>query len=107
MAFSNEAFKNRRYGIATGGWYPLDLLLHTDLVSCEKHLPPSYNLGFRLKRTSSDFVLLQPDANKKKYDIELRNIHICIERRENQVYRIYIYILAAFKSDVFYEGKIE
>ena len=92
MAFSNEAFKNRRYGIATGGWYPLDLLLHTDLVSCEKHLPPSYNLGFRLKRTSSDFVLLQPDANKKKYDIELRNIHICIERRENQVYRIYIYI---------------
>ena len=78
----NKACKERRVGIATGGWKEFDILLHHDVITSIRNLPPGYRMEFTITRTSDAFLFVQPEANKDIYKIELRRVHLRMERRE-------------------------
>ena len=78
----NQACLDRRDGISGGGWREFDLLLHHDVVTSIRNLPPGFRMEFTFNRTSDDFLFIQPKTNKDKYTLELRRVHIKMERRE-------------------------
>ena len=78
----NQACLDRRAGINTGDWREFDLLLHHDTLTSIRSLPPGYRMEFTFNRTDNKFLFLQPKTNTDVYTIELRRVHIKMERRE-------------------------
>lgn len=76
----NSALDARRVGIKSGAWQEMDCLMHSDIITSQKHLPPGYTLEFKMTPMSNDFVIIQPESNKNKYEIELQDVHLVIER---------------------------
>lgn len=78
----NQACLDRREGIATGAWREFDLLLHHDVITTIRNLPPGFRIEFTITRTSDNFLFVQPETNTNTYTIELRRVHLKMERRE-------------------------
>ena len=78
----NQACLDRRSGISGGDWKEFDLLLHHDVLTSIRNLPPGYRMEFTFNRTDDKFLFLQPKTNTDQYTIELRRVHIKMERRE-------------------------
>ena len=76
----NSALDKRRKIIADGEWEEINILMHSDIITCDKPLPPGYTLEFKMTRMNDSFVFLQPTANDNNYKIELQDIHLVIER---------------------------
>ena len=76
----NSALKARRVGIMTGRWEEFDVLMHSDVITAEKPLPPGYTIEFKMTRMSNEFLLIQPKTNQNKYEVELQDVHLVIER---------------------------
>ena len=58
----------------------MDCLMHSDVITSQKHLPPGYILEFKMTPMSNDFVIIKPTTNNNKYEIELQDVHLVIER---------------------------
>ena len=78
----SQSLVNRREGIADGAWKEFHLLLHHDVITSIRQLPPGYRVEFSMDRTSDEFIFLQPTSNTDNYTMELRRVHLQMERTE-------------------------
>ena len=78
----NEACAKRKIGANTGQWKEFNLLLHHDVITSIRNLPPGYRIEFILERTEDSFLFLREETNTNVYTIEMRKTHLKMERRE-------------------------
>ena len=76
----NQGYVDRRKGLHLGGWQEFNIMLPSDIVTCQRYLPPSYVVEVVLHRMSDDFLLICGDGNENNYKIELDNIHLTVDR---------------------------
>ena len=65
----NPALVERRKGVL-GSWDEFDIMLHSDIVTAHKHLPPGYRLAFKLTRMKDDFIIMKPTAGTCEVEVE-------------------------------------
>ena len=76
MANDNVGWKKRRLMFASGAWVDFCEILHVDLTTLKKYLPPNVRIRVTLHRNSDDFCLLIPSDETKKYEIQMDELHM-------------------------------
>ena len=77
----NQGYVDRRAGLKLGGWQEFNIMLPSDIVTCQRYLPPSYVVEVILHRMTDDFLIICGEGNTEtEYKIELDNIHLTVDR---------------------------
>lgn len=76
MSNDNVGWKNRRLMFISGSWVDFNEILHVDLTTAKRYLPPNTRIKVILHRNPDDFCLLMDKATTKKYEIQLDELHM-------------------------------
>ena len=81
----NQGYLDRREGLSGGGYNEFVILLHSDVITCEKHLPPGYGIEISIQRMDDSFCIINGSSNtENEYKIELDNISLSCDRYETR-----------------------
>ena len=80
MTNDNEGWKKRRLMFTGGFWNDFSEILHVDLSTAKKYLPPNIRIKVVLHRNSEDFCLLMASTETKKYEIQMDELHMNLRK---------------------------
>ena len=81
MTNDNEGWKKRRLMFTGGFWNDFSEILHVDLSTAKKYLPPNIRIKVVLHRNSDDFCLLMASTETKKYEIQMDELHMNLRNK--------------------------
>jgi len=82
MSTENDGWKKRRLMFTAGFWNDFTEILHVDLTTAKRYLPPNIRIKVVLHRNSDDFCLLIPNTVNKKYEIQMDELQMNLTKYE-------------------------